>query len=488
MKYLLLLPLLLPLTGGALPFFFPRMGRRLFHGVILGTVLLESALIAALLVLLPSSVSLPLFSILPGAGLLLTLDGLGKVFAGMIAALWPFATLYAFSYLEGDSHEHLFFFFYTLSYGITAGICFAGNLLTLYVFYELLTLATIPLVLHGFTAEHRHAARKYAAYSIGGAALALTGIVWLLGRGYTGAFTYGGIVSGTQSAGTQVVFLLLFFGFGVKAAVFPSSGWLPTASVAPTPVTALLHAVAVVKAGVFAVFRLCYYVYDPALLRGSIAQKIALSFAVFTVVYGAVFALKERHFKRRLAWSTVSNLSYILCGALLLTPAGFAAGLLHMLFHAMMKISSFFCAGAWMHQTKEEYLYRLYGAGKRMPVVFGAFTVCSLSLMGVPLFCGFVSKYKLLLAAATDGTVFGWIVTGALLAAALLCAIYMLTVVIRAFFPLGEKDLFADRPGVRDPDWRMLLPIVLFAALCIVFGIFPGALVKLAETVAVGAL
>lgn len=486
MKYLLLLPLLLPLLGGALPFFFPRMSRKAFHGVIFGTVLFNSAAIAALLFLSPPA--LTLFSVLPGAELLLSLDGLGKVFAGLIAALWPFATLYAFSYLEGDRHEHLFFFFYTLSYGVTAGVCFAGNLLTLYVFYELLTLATIPLVLHGFTAEHRHAARKYAAYSIGGAALALTGIVWLLGRGYTGAFTYGGIVSGTQSAGTQAVFLLLFFGFGVKAAVFPSSGWLPTASVAPTPVTALLHAVAVVKAGVFAIFRVCYFVFDPALLRGSIAQKIALCFAAFTVVFGAAMALKERHFKRRLAWSTVSNLSYILCGALLLTPAGFAAGLLHMLFHAMMKLSSFFCAGAFQHETGEQYLYRLYGAGKRMPVVFGAFTVCSLSLMGVPLFSGFISKYKLILAAVTDGSVFGWIVTGALLTAALLCAIYMLSVVIRAFFPLGEKDLFADRPGVHDPDWRMLLPIVLFAGLCLVFGIFPDAPIKLAEAVASGAL
>ena len=486
MKYLLLLPLLLPLLGGALPFFFPRMGRKAFHGVIFGTVLLGSAAIAALLFLSPPS--LTLFSLLPGAELLLSLDGLGKVFAGLIAALWPFATLYAFSYLESDPHEHLFFFFYTLSYGVTAGICFAGNLLTLYVFYELLTLTTIPLVLHGFTAEHRHAARKYAAYSIGGAALALTGIVWLLGRGYTGAFTYGGIVSGSQSAGTQVVFLLLFFGFGVKAAVFPSSGWLPTASVAPTPVTALLHAVAVVKAGVFAIFRVCYFVFDPALLLGSIAQKIALSFAAFTVVFGAAMALKERHFKRRLAWSTVSNLSYILCGALLLTPAGFAAGLLHMLFHAMMKLSSFFCAGAFQHVTGEQYLYRLYGVGKRMPVVFGSFTVCSLSLMGVPLFSGFISKYKLILAAVTDGSVFGWIVTGALLAAALLCAIYMLSVAIRAFFPLPEKDLFAARTDVRDPDWRMLLPIVLFAGLCLVFGMFPGAPIKFAEAVASGAL
>ena len=290
-----------------------------------------------------------------------------------------------------------------------------------------------------------------------------------------------------------LAFLFGFFGFGTKAAVFPLCRWLPLASAAPTPVTALLHAVAVVNSGVFAVTRTAWFVYGPEFLRGTAVQKICLAAVSFTIVYAACMALKERHFKRRLAWSTVSNLSYMLFGILLLTPEGLKGGLLHMLFHGVIKMSLFLCAGAFMHQTGRAYLYEVNGAGRKMPVTFFFYTLGALSLTGIPLFCGFVSKWALLTAAAGAGTREG--ITGllCLIAAAFLCAVYTLTVSARAFFPASEetqegKDLFtgADGKEIREAGVRMLFPIVLFGIINLCFGLFPSSVLEFTGRIAEG--
>lgn len=496
---LLLLPILLPALAGFGLYFYKRLWKKPLAEKTVARFALAVSLCNSLVIflLLFSNVT-PLSAEVRLEGMTLSLclqtDGLGSFFAGMIAVLWPLSTLYAAEYMEDDRRSLAFFLFYLLSYGVTVGICFAGSLLTMYIFYEFLTLATVPLVLHGFSAAHRHAARKYAVYSIGGASFALAGIITLLYNGYGGSFVYGGTV---REAGPlwQALYILLFLGFGVKAAVFPFHGWLPTASVAPTPVTALLHAVAVVKAGVFAVMRLSYYVFDPACLRGTVAQRLPLCLVLFTVLYGAVTALRERHFKRRLAYSTVSNLSYILTGVLLLTPAGFAAGLCHMAFHAVTKICAFFCAGAVLHRSKKEYLFELDGMGAKMPKVFACFTVSALSLMGVPLFCCFVSKYRLLTAAIDEGTALSFASVAVLLTAALLCAAYMLTTVIRVFFPEKGRAKYAqEKPDgegngkTLDPTYRMLIPIGICALLCILLGVFPSPVTALAEQIAAGLL
>ena len=297
----------------------------------------------------------------------------------------------------------------------------------------------------------------------------------------------GGVLENADISKTTmlILYVVTFFGFGVKAAVFPFHAWLPMASVAPTPVTALLHAVAVVKSGVFLIIRLTYFSYGTEYLYGSWAQKVVLAFAIFTCLYEAVMAVRERHFKRRLAYSTVSNLSYILFGVLLMTSTGLFAGLSHMLFHAIIKIGAFMCAGAFMHMTGREYIFELDGVGRRMPKTFAFFGIFSLALVGIPLFNGFVSKYWLIMAGFEEGSLLGIIGVVGLILAAFLCAMYMFTILVRAFFPRRGQDKFLTS-NVTDPTWHMLVPMGVFAILCVVLGLWPQPVLGLLESISLG--
>ena len=437
-------------------------------------------------------------------------DGMGTIFGALISFLWPLATLYAFEYMEHEAgantaKESTFFGFYVMTYGVTLGIASASNLLTMYIFYEMLTLVTVPLIVFTLSREATLATRTYLYYSLGGAAFGFITLVFLSNYGSSLDFVLGGILDyntalnavevseGTISGAMQslpvglmrLVYLFGFFGFGVKAAVFPLSSWLPKAGVAPTPVTALLHAVAVVKAGAFAILRITYYSFGTQLLKDSFAQYIPMAFAIFTIIYGCSQAVRERHIKRRLAYSTVSNLSYILFGCLLMSPAGLVGALTHMLFHGIMKICSFFCAGAVIAGTGREYVYEMDGLGKKMPFTFAFFTVSSFSLMGVPFLCGFVSKWNLAQAAVDSQNTMAYFGVGALLVSALLTAIYMLQIVIRAFFP--EKGFnYSAIDRYHDPGWKMLLPLCIFAVLMVVLGIFGNVITSLLNDVASG--
>ena len=264
---------------------------------------------------------------------------------------------------------------------------------------------------------------------------------------------------------------LTLLGFGVKACIYPTHRWLVSASVAPTPVTALLHAVAVVKAGVFAIIRMVYYVCGPDYLKGTWVQWVLMGLAMFTVLYGAAMAVKERHLKRRLAYSTISNLSYILLGVFLMSDVGFAAGLTHMLCHAFIKICAFFCAGAFMVLTGKEYIYELDGIGRKMPVTFTCFTLAGLSLIGLPPFSGFLSKWRLCLAGVADGGVLGVLTVIVLIAAAFLCAVYMLNISVRAFFPKEGRDHFRDS-SVKEAPAVMLIPICILSVMNLLIGFF----------------
>ena len=370
---------------------------------------------------------------------------------------------------------------------MTLGIAFASDIMTMYFFYELLTLVTVPLVMHAFTREAILAVRKYLYFSIGGAAFALMGMIFVMVYGYTCEFTLGGIFSyrAIRQHGDLLlwIYFFSFMGFGVKAAVWPMSSWLPQAGVAPTPVTALLHAVAVVNAGAFAIIRLTYYSFGVKFLQGTWVQDAAMAIAMFTIVYGCSRAVKESHIKRRLAWSTVSNLSYILFGALVMTPQGMVGALSHFVFHGFMKITSFLCAGAFMHQTGKSRVYEMDGMGKSMKIVFGTFAVSALGLMGVPGFAGFISKWNLTLAAVESNNVLAYFGVACLLVSALLTAIYMLSVVSRAFFP-SRQDLQPE--AVSDPSWMMCLPLLLCAAATVILGIFSEPLIQFFRAVAQG--
>ena len=417
------------------------------------------------------------------------IDGLTMVFAGLIAILWPLATLYAFEYMEHEKNEKIFFMFYGMTYGVTLGIAFASDILSMYFFYELLTLVTVPLVMHTLTREAVLASRKYLYYSLGGAAFALMGMVFIIVYGTTCEFTYGGVME-LSRIGDDVQLLLwiyffAFMGFGVKTAIWPLSSWLPQAGVAPTPVTALLHAVAVVNAGAFAMIRLTYYSFGVDFLCGTWVQYAVMSFAMITIVYGCSRALKETHIKRRLAFSTVSNLSYIIFGVTIMTPLGLVGALAHFVFHGFMKICSFLCAGAFMHQTGKAYIYEMDGMGKRMPMVFVCFSLSALGLMGVPGMAGFVSKWNLTKAAVESENVLAYVGIACLLVSALLTAIYMLNIVVRAFFPkVEEKETLTE--SLTDPTWKICLPLLLCAASIVFLGLFSAPLIEFFTAVASG--
>lgn len=414
-------------------------------------------------------------------------DGLSTVFAGLVAFLWPLATLYSFEYMTKEKNERIFFMFYTMTYGVTLGIAMAEDFITLYCFYEMLTLVTVPLVIHTLKREAIVAARKYLYYSLGGAAFAFLGLIFIIMYGTTNKFIFGGVLDyakiGDRTNVLLLIYVLAFMGFSVKAAMWPFNAWLPQASVAPTPVTALLHAVAVVKSGAFAIMRITYYSFGVDFLRGTWAQYVVMGLTIITIVYGCSCALKETHFKRRLAYSTISNMSYILFGVTLMTPLGLVGALTHFVYHAFMKICSFFCAGAVIHKTEKTYIHELKGLGKKMPIVFSIFTLSSLALMGVPLFAGFISKWNLATAAAQSNNPLAFVGIGALLVSALLTAIYMLTIVFRAF--ICERD--SKEPECdehKDPNIQMLLPLFIFAAVIIILGIYSKPFVEFFSQVA----
>lgn len=471
----------IPIILGIAVLFIPFKNRKQMMIYIESVILLTSVVAVMLILNRPDDLFI-LFSFAGNLKVGFDLDGVGSVFVGIVSLLWPLATLYAFEYMEHENHQKTFFTFYTMTYGVTLAIALAKDILTMYIFYEMLTLVTLPLIIHSLSKDAIHATRKYLYYSLGGAAFAFIGVVFILIYGSSPDFTAGGVLNllalGDKKDLLIFIYFLCFCGFSVKAAMCPFSSWLPTAGVAPTPVTALLHAVAVVKAGAFACIRVTYFSFGTELLKGSWAQNVILCLVIFTIVYGCSRAVKETHIKRRLAWSTVSNLSYILFGCVLMTPAGLLGALTHMIFHAVMKITSFFCAGSIMHKTHKNYIHELDGLGRKMPITFIIFTISAFALMGVPGLCGFISKWYLASGAIESGTILGYIGVVALLISALLTVIYMVTISVRAFFP-GKGFDYQKVEGFSDPGWKMLLPLCLFIVAMFVFGLHSQPLVDM---------
>lgn len=484
----LLVPILLPILAAILVplmHFKNRVSRQIF----VGTFVVLNTIITYLLLFRQTSDTFTIVRMTNDLSIALKVDGLSKVFAGLVAGLWPFATCFAFEYMKHEKRENYFFTFYTASYGITLGVAFAANVFTLYLFYELLTLITLPLVMHTMDEKSIKAGMTYIKYSIGGAAFAFISLIFIMVYGTTTDFTLGGVLDiakiGDKTNLLLFAYVFAFFGFGVKAAIFPFHGWLPKASVAPTPVTALLHAVAVVKAGVFAIMRITYFSFGADFLKGTWAQWLVMTFALITILYGSSMAVKEQHIKRRLAYSTVSNLSYILFGVTLMSPAGLVGGLTHMVFHGLMKIALFFCVGAIMYKTHKEYVYEIEGFGRKMPGVFAVFTISAIALVGVPPFTGFISKWNLAYAAVETGEVLPAIGVMVLLISAVLTAIYLLTIMVKAYFPVKGFDM-QSISSVEDPNWYMLVPLCVFVAAIIIFGVHSAPLVEFFSKIANG--
>ncbi len=473
----LLFPVLFPIACGALSYFIPARKKRTRNVFILAVLLLSAASVWALALYSPLE-KLVLIRFTEKISFALRLDGAGKIFSCLAATLWPVTSIYAFEYMAHEEKTNTFYAFFTMAFGATMGVAFASDIVTMYLFYELLTLFTIPLVMYGAEEKNISAAKKYMLYSFGGAAFAFAAVVFLISKD-AAAFTLGGSLSlGTGEQGTAfALFLFAFFGFGVKGAIFPFHGWLPAASVAPTPVTALLHAVAVVKAGVFAIIRLIYYSYGADVLSGTWAQALAMLFAIITILYGSSKAFKQTHFKRRMAYSTVANLSYIIFAATLMTDAGLAASITHLVFHSVIKICLFFAVGAVLHHAKREYIRELDGIGQKMPATFAFFTVAALSLVGIPPLCGFVSKWLIAEGAIAHGSPLALVGTAVLMVSAFLTAMYVLSVCIKAYFP--DKEKAASLDGVRDAGILMKSAMFICALSCVLLGIFSGSFIEI---------
>lgn len=447
----------------------------------LAASLLAPALVAAMApgVVGGATYSLVLAEVLPGAAIALRVDALGMLFALVSTFLWGLTSVYSIGYMRSlDEHAQTrFFSFFAISIFCAVGVAFSANLLTMYLFYELLSFSTYPLVAHHQDEAGRKAGRRYLGFIVGTSiGLVLPAMVVTHHLAGDLDFSRAGAALAGAPAGTQAVLLGLFiFGFA-KAAIMPVHAWLPSAMVAPTPVSSLLHAVAVVKVGAFCILRVITGVFGvDSLLQFNLHDFITGAAAV-TVVIASLTALTQDELKRRLAFSTIGQLSYIILGAGLLNAAGLTGGILHIVMHAFGKITLFFCAGAIYVATGVKRISQMNGLGRRMPITMAAFFLGSLSIIGIPPTGGFISKWFLLNGCIDSGS---WLLVGTLFLSSLLNAAYFLPIVYRAWFPSPDAQQY-DGP-IAEAPLACLAPLVLTAVISVGLFFFPSVFIDLAR-------
>lgn len=417
--------------------------------------------------------------VIPGVGIKFRVDAIGLLFAIVSSSLWIVTSAYSIGYMRGlkEHSQTRYYCFFALALSATIGVAFSANLLTLYLFYEMLSFATYPLVTHHQDQEARSSGRKYLLYIVGSSiGLALPAMLICYNLTGTLEFSRQGFLDGVSSK-PLMLFLLIMFIFGfAKAAIMPLHSWLPAAMVAPTPVSALLHAVAVVKVGVFSILRVLTGVFGIKLLGSLDFSPIILFIASVTILVGSLIALTQDNLKRLLAFSTISQLSYIVLGIALLSPKGIIGGLIHIAMHAFGKITLFFCAGAILVATGKKNISEMVGIGRRMPVTMVAFFIGSLSVIGLPPTGGFFSKWYLLLGTLEAHRLSMLVI---LLVSSLLNAAYFLPIVYRAFFCTPEEAMF-DSHVKEAPAW-CVAPLVVTAVVCMVLFFYPRPFLNLAE-------
>ncbi len=474
----LLLPILVPVIGGCLLWLFKCFDNRKTRNIYVGLMLLISAAVT-LYITYTCEGTLVLWKITDTASLTLRCDGITKFFATLMSLVWVTVGFYAFDYMQHEENEKRFFAFYLIVMGVLSGIYMSANLVTMYLFYEMMTLTSLPLVLHSLTAEAIAAGKKYLFYSVGGAFLSLIAIFYIYSVCDVTDFTLGGFVSGSVASGDANMLLVFVFlaiiGFGCKAGLFPLQDWLPTAHpVAPSPASAVLSGI-ITKSGVIVLIRLVFYSIGADFIRGTWVQYAWMILALVTVFLGSMMAYTEKILKKRLAYSSVSQVSYVLFGLSLLNTTGFTGALLHVVFHSVIKNGLFLVAGAIIVHTGIKNVDELRGIGKRMPVTIWCFTLLSLALIGIPPASGFVSKWFLCLGALeSELGIFRYLGPAVLLISALLTAGYLLPITIKGFFPGNDFDY---KGCVKcEPNLKMVVPIVLLTIAAVGFGICPGFL------------
>lgn len=429
------------------------------------------------------------------------IDSVSKIFSGIVAIVWVLAGIYSFEYMSHEHNKKRYYVIYILNFGILNGLSFASNLITYYAFYELLTIGTFSLVIHNQSREAIMAAFKYLFYSFAGAYLVLFGIYFVQRYSIDPCISFreGGIIdyaracaegvaalNGTELSSVSlnggvlsVAMLFMILGFSVKAGMFPMHGWLPTAHpVAPAPASAVLSGL-IVKAGVLGIIRVIYNIFGVEYFKGSYTQNIVLVLAIMTVFMGSMLAYREKLMKKRLAYSTVSQVSYILFGLFIADDTAYKGALLHVVAHALIKCTLFICIGSIIHITGLTRADELRGIGKRMPVMLMCYTIVSLGLIGIPPFGGFISKWYLCTGALMSGNMpYGFVGAVVLLISALLTAGYLLPISINGFLPGKDFDIesFDKEVKAYEPNLVMLVPIIILTALSVLIGIWPGVI------------
>ncbi|MGM0519553.1 MAG: proton-conducting transporter membrane subunit [Campylobacterota bacterium] len=413
------------------------------------------------------------YEFLPNLDFVLKVDYLSLFFTTLSSILWLFTTFYAIGYLKNSLFQSRFFGFFSLCVTATVGLSMAGNLFTFFLFYEFLTLVTIPLIIHNQNIESKKALIVYLKYTVFGGVFFLMGISLLYFQTGSVEFISGGYLksySNVSSVYWQISFFILIIGLGVKAAIFPLHGWLPKAMAAPAPVSALLHAVAVVKAGAFGIIRLVYEVYGIKFAQELNLLKFLMVIACITIVYGSIMALYQTDIKKRLAYSTVSQVSYIVLGVSIFGPLGTIGGIVHLVHQGVMKITLFFCAGVFMQTFGVKKIEEMNGLGKLMPISSISFTIAAFGMIGLPPTAGFISKWYLALGSVENSS---WLILLVIALSSLLNAAYFLPLVYRLWF-LKPQELSKQIKTYKGFESSLLMVIPLFftAILTILLGVF----------------
>lgn len=480
MIYLILLPIIFPILMGAYLLLRKEMKSRKSLLAVVGISFIVTALCGILAIISAKGKMFVLFNLTQTLPVLFRIDEMGLVFAGMTMIVFLCAGFFSFEYMKHEQKEKRYYGYYLIVFGVLMALCFAGNLVTFYLFFELLTLSSLVLVLHNGSKEAIMAGLKYLFYSLCGAYMALFGLYFINRYSNTLTFSEGGVINQELAAGHTGLLLAVAFvmilGFSVKAGMFPMHAWLPAAHpVAPAPASAVLSAV-IVKAGVLGIIRVIYYLFGASFLRGTWVQTAFMVLALVTVFMGSMLAYREPVLKKRLAYSTVSQVSYILFGLSAMDLSSVTGGVLHVIAHAFIKSALFLCAGAIIYQTGKTRVDELKGIGKEMPLLMWCYTIVSLGLIGIPPTGGFISKWYLATGSLQTGIPgFAWIGPVILLISALLTAGYLLPLTIQGFFPGADYDYKALKK--KEPCKWMTVPILILTILSVLTGLFPNGLV-----------
>ncbi len=477
--YFILLSILIPILAGVYLLVRKEYTNRNHLLAAAGAGFVLTGILVICTLVLANDTSFTLFHLTKNLPITFAIDGMSVLFSVVTLIIYICAGFFSFEYMKHETKEKRYYGFYLIVFGVLNALCFAGNLVTFYLFFEMLTLSSMPLVLHNGSREAVMAGLKYMLYSLCGAYMSLFGIYFIYHNSDTLKFTPGGVLNESASSHAGILLiaaLVMVIGFGVKAGMFPMHAWLPTAHpVAPAPASAVLSAV-IVKAGVLGIIRVIYYIFGTAFLRGTWMQTVWLVLTLITVFMGSMLAYREPVLKKRLAYSTVSQLSYILFGLATMGTEAVTGSLLHVLAHGLIKATLFLCAGAIIYTTGKTRVDELRGIGKEMPLTMWCYTIVSLGLIGIPPTGGFVSKWYLAIGSLSAALpVFRWLGPVILLVSALLTAGYLLPLAIQGFLPGADYNYTSFKK--REPSRSMTIPILIMTILSVLIGLFPTQLI-----------